>query len=338
MQDRLIFLVSAPRSGSTLLQRMLASHTQIATHPEPHLITPLAYLGYYDTVDKAPFDHVNSAEALRLFVSHLPNGEADYLASLRAYSDSMFGRFMAAQSKLLFLDKTPANALVLPFLQRLYPQAKYVVLTRHPLAVFSSYANSFFAGDWHAAHRFNPILERYVPAIAAFVREAQVPHIQVVYEDLVRRPEFELQRLFEFLGLNHQPQAVDYGKHFKGAKGPGDPINVDAQQRPVTNSLDCWAAELAESPVKLRLAEAMISALAAEDLGTWGFPVEGLLAPLHQHGDVDKTKRRQRRGRQLGWYGLQRRLLLALKKDIHQKSHGRLLRRVRYFCDVLLRE
>jgi hypothetical protein len=43
-----------------------------------------------------------------------------------------------------FLDKTTANALVLPFLQRLYPDAKYVVLTRHPLAVFSSYANSFF--------------------------------------------------------------------------------------------------------------------------------------------------------------------------------------------------
>ena len=35
--------------------------------------------------------------------------------------------------------------MVLPFLTRLYPRARYVVLTRHPLAVASSYANSFFA-------------------------------------------------------------------------------------------------------------------------------------------------------------------------------------------------
>ena len=72
-----------------------------------------------------------------------------------------------------FLDKTPANALVLPFLQRLYPDAKYVVLTRHPLAVFSSFANSFFDGDWEGAHAFNPILERYVPAMATFLPSAR---------------------------------------------------------------------------------------------------------------------------------------------------------------------
>ena len=48
MQDRLIFLVSPPRAGSTLLQRMLASHAEIFSPPEPHLLTPL-YSEYSET-------------------------------------------------------------------------------------------------------------------------------------------------------------------------------------------------------------------------------------------------------------------------------------------------
>src|SRR6185295_1068341 len=92
---RLLFVVSPPRSGSTLLQRMIGSHSEILTHPEPHLITPLAYLGYHDTVDKAPYDHVNAAEAIRLFVSGLPRQEQDYLDAVRAYADTMYGRMLA---------------------------------------------------------------------------------------------------------------------------------------------------------------------------------------------------------------------------------------------------
>ena len=156
MQDRLLFVISPPRGGSTLLQQMLGSHSQIYTHPEPHLITPLAYLGYHDTVDKAPYDHINGAEAIRLFVGKLPRGEDDYLDALRAYSDTLYGRMLEPSGQRYFLDKTPAYATVLPFLTKLYPQAKYVVLTRHPLAVMSSYANSFFVGSWHDAQAFNP--------------------------------------------------------------------------------------------------------------------------------------------------------------------------------------
>jgi hypothetical protein len=70
MQERLLFLISPPRSGSTLLQRMLGSHSQVFTFPEPHLITPLAFLGYHDLVDKAPFDHINAAEAIKTISMH----------------------------------------------------------------------------------------------------------------------------------------------------------------------------------------------------------------------------------------------------------------------------
>ena len=230
----LVFVISPPRAGSTLLQRMMGAHAEIFTHPEPHLISPIAHLGVYGNVDKAPYDHINAAEAIKAFIRELPDGEQDYLDALRCYTDTLYGRMLSTSSCSYFLDKTPANALVLPFLQRLYPEEKYVVLTRHPLAVFSSYANSFFNGDWHVAHEFNPILERYIPTMAKLLRERPVPLVHVAYEDIVIDPEPQLERIFAFLGLEHDPRAVDYGSAGPAKKGMGDPITVDKEGRPVT--------------------------------------------------------------------------------------------------------
>ncbi|KPK49849.1 MAG: hypothetical protein AMJ63_15815 [Myxococcales bacterium SG8_38_1] len=298
----LVFVISPPRAGSTLLQRMMGAHAEVFTHPEPHLISPIAHLGVYGNVDRAPYDHINAAEAIKAFIEDLPNGEQDYLDALRAYTDTLYGRMLSTSQCSYFLDKTPANALVLPFLERLYPDGKYVVLTRHPLAVFSSYANSFFNGDWQAAHDYNPILERYVPAMARFIRERPVPLLHVAYEDIVMESEPQLERIFAFLGLEHDPAVVDYGSAEPAKKGMGDPINVDKQGRPVTGSIDKWAAELAHDPEKRSLAESMIA----------------------------KPPRNN--------YTLQRRIMLALKKDIHTRPHGKLVKRVKYYCDVLLRE
>src|SRR5262249_42652243 len=150
VQDRLVFLIGAPRSGTTLLARMLSAHTQIYGRAEPHLITPLAHPGYFGKGPNAPYDPNNAAQASREIVAEIPLHEAGYLEAPRAYPDSMYAQMMqrAPPGKRFFLDKTPAYALVLPFLTKLYPHAKYVVLTRHPLAVLSSYVESFFDGDY----------------------------------------------------------------------------------------------------------------------------------------------------------------------------------------------
>ncbi|MGB5546815.1 MAG: sulfotransferase [Polyangiales bacterium] len=328
----LVFVISPPRAGSTLLQRMMGAHSEIFTHPEPHLITPIAHLGVYGNVDKARYDHINAAEATKSFIEGLPGGEQDYLDALRAYTDTLYGRMLSTSESSYFLDKTPANALVLPFLQRLYPDAKYVVLTRHPLAVFSSYANSFFDGDWQGAHAFNPILERYVPAMASFLRERPVPLLNVTYEDLVTAPAAQLERIFAFLGIENDPDAVEYGKAGPAKKGMGDPITVDGEGRPVADKIDKWAAELAHDAEKRALAEQMIGRLDPVDLQAWHWPQDALWAPIELAGGAAAPKPARNS------YTLQRRVMLALKKDIHSRPHGKLVKRLKYYCDVLLRE
>jgi len=337
VQDQLIFVVSPPRAGSTLLQRMLGAHPAIFTHPEPHLITPLAHLGYHDRVDAAPYDHINAAEAIRSFVEELPNGEADYLDALRAYADTMYGRMLsqaqAQDPKLqLFLDKTPAYALVLPFLAKLYPHAKYVVLTRHPLAVFSSYANSFYAGDWEAAHRFNPVIERYIPAMARFLDERPVALSQVAYEHMVAEPESALERLFAYLGLENDPDAVNYQKSDM-KEGMGDPINVQKRSRPEAGGEHKWAEELAADSRKRALAEQMIAKVSDDDLAAWGYTRESLWAPLAAAGGGKAPSS------VLNKYTVQRRVMLALRKGVNGTSGGQAaVRRLRYYCDVILRD
>lgn len=331
-QEQLIFVISPPRAGSTLLQRMLGAHSEIFTHPEPHLITPLAHFGYHARVDAAPYDHINAAEALRSFVDGLPRGEEDYLDALRALSDTLYGRMLGTSDKSRFLDKTPAYGLVLPFLTRLYPRAKYIVLTRHPLAVFSSYANSFYGGDYVRAHAFNPVVERYVPAMAELLRERPVPLIQVRYEEMVKSPEAQLERLFAFLGLEHQPEAVNYGQT-KMKAGMGDPINVNRESRPTTKSVAKWATELAHDEAKLALAKSMLAKVSDEDLETWGYPRAEIFARMADVGDQPPPKPPKNK------YTFQRQVLLGLRNAVNLRPEGReAVRKVRYYCDVVLRD
>ena len=295
-------------------------------------MTPLAHLGVYDNVDKAPYDHINAAEAMRSFIEDLPRGEADYVDALRAYTDTLYGRMLEQTDAAYFLDKTPAYALVLPFLQRVYPDAKYVVLTRHPLAVFSSYANSFFRGDWQQAHAFNPILERYMPAMAAFLRERPLPLLHVAYEDLVGAPEIQMERVFAFLGLDNVPEAVEYGQGEPVKQGMGDPITVHKHDRPVVDSVNKWAAELAADDSKRALGADMLKTIEPRDLEVWGWPLSEIWQPLEEEGGAPPPKP------VFNSYTFQRRMMLALKKDIHNRPHGKVVKRLKYYCDVLLRE
>ncbi|MBW2278844.1 MAG: sulfotransferase [Deltaproteobacteria bacterium] len=234
----------------------------------------------------------------------------------------------------MMLDKTPAYGLVLPFLSKLYPTAKYVVLTRHPLAVLSSYANSFFEGDYDAAVEFNDILGRYVPAMAAFMRQSEVPFHRVRYEDLVGEPEVRLAEIFEFLGLPNEEGAVDYGKHDHVVKSYGDP-KASQETRPTTKSVSKWAAELASDEHKLELAQQVCEPLEAEDVELWGYDKEALFDPVAEAaGDEFQADKKWKWNK----YRMRRRMFLKLRKNIHTNGFGRAVKRVKYYCDVLLRD
>jgi len=335
MQERLIFLIGAPRSGTTLLARMMGAHSAIYQRAEPHLITPIAHLGFYGSVQKAPYDPVNAAQAIQELVADLPRGEEDYLDALRAYTDTLYGRLLAtAPGKRFLLDKTPAYALVLPFLTKLYPKAHYVVLTRHPLAILSSWVESFFDGDYRVALDHNPLLARYVPALARMLREQPVPSVHVRYEELVRDPETHFRRVCDHLGIPFEAEAIAYGERGDAPKGLGDPTGVARHTRPVTSSVSKWAAEIAATPETLALVSKLVDELDPVDLETLGYPRAEIIEQLEAARGAPVSVKREAPTR----YALERKLLVALRRNIHHNRLGRVLKRLRFALDVVLRE
>jgi hypothetical protein len=342
MEDRLLFLISSPRSGSTMLARSLGAHSQILGTPELHLLTPLAHLGFYARVDTAPYDPVVSQEAMRELVSRLPEGEADYMAACRAYTDHLYGRLLRARDgKRILLEQTPAYALVIPFIVKLYPGARYVVLTRNPLAILSSYANSFFDGSYEEALRFNPVLDRYVPAIARFLRERPAPLVHVRYEELVANSRADMERILDLVGLPFEEATLRYGEDREGEqqfatsrRGLGDPTGVAQHIRPVTASVEKWAREIASDPAKRSLAIAALDGLEDADLETWGYPRAEILRTLE--GGAGRGAPHARAP--LTRYRLERRLLVRARRLVHRSTLlRRLLERTRLYSEVLLR-
>ncbi len=336
MDENLVFLLSPPRAGSTLLARMLSAHPEVTVPPEPHLLTPLAHLGYYATVERAAYDPVITERAARSLVRSLPGGESTYLAALRAMTDSLYSKLLEGSRRGWLVDKTPAYALILDFVVRLYPRAQYLVLTRHPLAVWSSYVDSFFDGDCRAAHAHNPLLERYVPAIARFLREKPAPFLHLHYEKLVAAPRASLENLCRFLRLPFCESMLEYGRYASDRgepeRGLGDPIAVARHTRVSMESLSKWEEAFARDPARLEQARRILEQLLDPDLELWGYSRRELEAQL------DRIQPRPRRSAlPRTRYALERKLLIRLRRNIHKSTFGRWVRRVRTACDVLLR-
>ena len=336
MQDRLLFIIGAPRSGSTLLNRMLGAHGEINAPAEPHILTPLAHLGYYARVDEAPYDPLIAQLGIRELVPNLPRGEESYLEALRGYTDHLYEGLLEGGSGRYLLDKTPAYALVLDFITRLYPDARYVILTRHPMAIWSSVVDSFFDGDPVIAHEHNPILERYVPALARFLRKPPRRALHVRYEELVADPESHMRTFCEFAELDFEAGMVDYGaagSQASASRGLGDPMTVAGQSRPVTDSLAKWAGQLAGRPERIDQCREILADLDDRDLETWGFDRKTIGAEL----DAIDPAAAPRPGPKLSRHVIERRLMMAARRRVGDNRLGRWVRQLREFCDLVLR-
>jgi len=76
----------------------------------------------------------------------------------------------------------------------------------------------------------------------------------------------------------------------------------------------------------------MVGQIDRADLEAWQWPADALWLPIEAAGGSPAPKPTRNS------YTFQRRVMLALKKDIHNRAHGRIVKRVKYYCDVLLRE
>jgi hypothetical protein len=312
LDERLVFILAAPRSGTTLLARLLHATPGAWAPPEPHLLPGLVHSGLLARVDRAAYDPIRARWAQQRFVQDLPGGRDDYLHALRTMCEGLFERALEAApaGTTHFVDKTPANTLVVQHLRELFPRARFLLLTRHPAAIFHSYATGFFAGDFEAARRFNPVLERYLPPLAWLARQGDAGVHQLAFEDLVGHPEGSLASVCGFLGLRFDPGALDYQRAPWPAGGEGDPIGAPSFFRPQASRAWAWTSRLAGDERALSVVGRQLARVSDDDLAVLGWPRARLWDPL-EAAHPGRAPRRRWDG-----YSAQRRLLLTLRRVV----------------------
>ena len=210
-----IFILGLPRSGSTLVEQILAAHPRIeATEELPYLraiAADLVRAGDYPlSLAKLPPEQVAELRAryLREAGTHRTRGAA------------------------LFIDKAPANWQHVPLIATLFPDARIIDARRDPLDCgFSNYTQRFGRG-----HTFAYSLEsighhyrQYVTAMAAIDRAWPGLVHRIEHEALVADPEGEARRLLAYVGVEWDPACLSFHEN----RAPAFTASSEQVRRPI---------------------------------------------------------------------------------------------------------
>ncbi|GAA4526396.1 sulfotransferase family protein [Amycolatopsis samaneae] len=193
-----VFLLSPPRTGSTLLRCVLDSHPWIHAPHELHLAD--------FRVEPAHRLALRSLEVLGVSTRDLEN----------LLWDAVMQRLLAGSGKSVFVDKTPSNVFQWRRIAEAWPKAKFVLLIRHPEQILRSY---------RAKVRMDGHLGRIVEYLRA-MQEARenLGGFRVRYEELTGDPVRVVRELCDFLGVPWDSRMLDYGsrEHVGVAEDVGD--------------------------------------------------------------------------------------------------------------------
>ncbi|HEY8698230.1 MAG TPA: sulfotransferase [Rhizomicrobium sp.] len=225
-----IFIVGMPRSGSTLIEQILASHSMIEPTMElrvvPYLV--LTRLGRKRVLDT----FIPYPESVRgLSADELKSLGEEYLERARVHR--RLGRPH-------FIDKLPENCGHVGLILSMLPNARIVDVRRHPLACcFSCFKQDFPPGQ-HFSYSLSDLgryYSDYVRHMAHF--DAVLPgriH-RVIYEQLIDNPEAEVRRLFDYLGLPFEEQCLRYYENDR----PIRTVSSEQVRMPIfKDGLDHW--------------------------------------------------------------------------------------------------
>jgi hypothetical protein len=209
----MFFIVGSARSGTTLLRMMLNAHREVTVPPESRFVVEL-YQG--DEVEVDDFlerlqDH-KRFQAWDLPIASVKNElEGRERVPYREATEAVYRAFARARSKPLYGDKTPRYIEYIPFLNRLWPEARFVHMVRDGREVALSYADVPF-GPKTVAKAAQLWSERVELGIRSGRSLAEGRYLEVRYERILEDPEGQARELCEFLGITFDGAMMDFGK------------------------------------------------------------------------------------------------------------------------------
>ena len=196
-----IFIIGLPRSGSTLLEQILASHSQVeGTQELPNVQQIVSRLrGFGPEGDDPRYPRVlttfSEEDVARL-------GE-EYLAGTRVYRTG----------KRFFIDKMPNNFRHVGLIHLMLPQARIIDARREPMACCFSNFKQLFANGQEFTYSIEEIARYYRTYLELMRHWDQVLPgrvLRVYHEDVVEDLEGSVRRLLDFCELEFEPQCVAF--------------------------------------------------------------------------------------------------------------------------------
>jgi len=208
-----IFVVGYPRSGTTLLQALLATQGNIITFPETHFFNTLL-LQYGNTPTTVHCDSVGDFLANITKASGVEFTEQDValLGGPERISTKRLFEFVVARflpddkpEDFRWLEKTPDHAFSLAVIEQYYPRAKFVGIVRHPLPAIFSRTKNFPPNVQDPIQYFSRQWVLYVQSLEGFKQEHPNKICIVKYEDLARSPQNLVSSITDFLSVDFDP-------------------------------------------------------------------------------------------------------------------------------------
>jgi hypothetical protein len=288
IRDSLFFIVGPHRSGTTLLQAMLSSHSAITIPPET---------GFFDQVwpRRQSFGPLTNAENLRR-VGDFLNGPNCSVADLQLDWDDVVGKlgqtsagyadlfaillmqYADARGKRRIGEKSPRHLFHVHSILEVFPQAKFICLIRDPRAVVRSELETTWGSK--SVGRIAARWCRVARAVGELGTQLKPSQFRLVrYEELVETPEPVLRGLCEFLGEQFESAMLTFQERPAAEQGfRPDEVWKQNTLRPVDVSrIDHWRTEL--SPAQIRLIEIHVTA-GMEQLG---YPQSGVAVTQAQY-------------------------------------------------------
>jgi tetratricopeptide (TPR) repeat protein len=222
-----IFIVGLPRSGSTLLEQILASHSKVeGTMELADILRMVQDLQGRETKDSTPRYPGILAE---LEPDDFKRRGEKYLADTRVYRTG----------KPFFIDKMPNNFRHLGLIHLILPNAKIIDARRDALACcFSNYKQLFASGQQftYSVEDITRYYRMYVDLMAHWDRALPGKVLRIQHENVVEDLEANVRRILEFCNLDFEPACVDFHKterrvHTASSEQVRQPINREGIDR-----------------------------------------------------------------------------------------------------------
>jgi len=198
-----IFIVGLPRAGSTLLEQILASHSQVEGTMElaeiPRLVHHLN--GREQGGQPGHYPHVLA----QLDVESLRKAGEKYLADTQAYR----------HGKPFFIDKMPNNFRHIGLIHLILPNARIIDARREPMACCFSNFKQLFASGQEFTYGLGDIARyyrAYLELMAHWDRVLPGKVLRIQHEQLVADLESHVRHMLEFLGLPFEPACLEFYK------------------------------------------------------------------------------------------------------------------------------